>query len=200
MGQLTTVGAGPSAEETLVLLISDAFTDADSTNLTAHTIAPTNVPSTSWSAQIGTWAITSNKARAATVVSSQAVATVETGYSDIVIEGNLETNGGWVGLVFRYVDANNYCTVRITTALLRIYKRVGGSESQVASAGITYVAGARLVVRITGSTVTATYNGVTTLAGTISDAAFSGETTHGLFCGAAGSVVNIDSLVISGVS
>lgn len=149
-----------------------------------------------WIAQIGTWGISSNKARALMTVSSQAVATVETGASDVLIEGKLETTGGWVGFTFRYVDANNYCMARISTSYLRVYKRVAGVESQVASTGITYASGARLVVRVEGDSVTAVYNGTTALTATISDLVFVGQTKHGLFAGTAGSVINVDNLVI----
>lgn len=151
-----------------------------------------------WTDQVGTWGITSNKARALTLSGNHAVTTVDVGKTDVVIEGELTSNGDYIGFTLRYVDANNYISARITPAIpaVRLFKIVGGSETQVATASFTYSAGARMVVVADGSDIRLMYNNATLVAGTVSDAVFDGVTKHGLYAHIAGSVVNVDNFVI----
>lgn len=184
------------------VLGSDSFDRADagslgSTDGLGHTWR-TGGSGLVWVNQIGTWGITSNRARALSVVSNAAVATVDTGERDgvvIVTPSAYLTNS--MGMALRYVDANNYirAAVRVSDGAVTLSKVIGGVSNVVLSAtGKAVVTGQELVVTMEGNTFRLFYNGEQIgTAATISDAVFATSTLHGIFVTAVGSPVYVDS-------
>ncbi len=105
----------PVSPESIVLpalidsVIFDSFTDAtDPISLSAH--APEKAPSGSaWIEHDGTWTVTGGIAEETTGSSSADLrATIDAGIADVDIYTNLTWNGGRAGVVYRYVDNDNW--------------------------------------------------------------------------------------------
>lgn len=143
-----------------------------------------------WVAQIGTWSITSNRARAATVVSNVAIATVNTGQVNGVVCARLATVSA-TGLVLRYIDSNNYVRAYIVSPNVLIVQTVAGSPTTLLSKAATYVADAEMVVTLDGLRLGIEYNGVYYGSVTI-NSVFASSTLHGMYVNAAGSTLNFD--------
>ena len=94
----------------------DTFTDTNGTNIESHT--PDVQPSTGWSTQSGTFAISSTNSLQCTAVSSQVGYTVidmsaASGTLDVnVAVGPVSSSGNNMGLVFRWSDTSNYWLFR----------------------------------------------------------------------------------------
>jgi len=153
------------------ILILDQFTDSNGTGLAAHTIAPTNVPATSWTVDAGAITIQSNKATIASENTSHA-AYVFPNVSDVVVSANI-TTGNTSGdndlniLLLRYTDSNNKWIVEIGkrggVSSWQIRERDTGVEVQRASGSYTYAAQTTYAIEATasGSTISATRDGGT---------------------------------------
>jgi hypothetical protein len=144
-----------------------------------------------WVAQVGTWGITSNRARAATVVSNVAIATVDAGQVNGIVCARLATVSA-TGLVLRYVDSSNYVRAYIVnTNTLYVVQVVAGAPTTLLSKAATYVADAEMVVTLDGLRLGVEYNG--TYYGSVAiNAAFASSTLHGMYVNAAGSTLNLD--------
>lgn len=116
-------GASPG----LTVLIRDEFTGSDGTNLTAHTIAPYNVPSAAWSALVGTITIQSNRAQDG----SEAIYVVDAGTADIVMTVDLIPGNAVAtdGVVSRATNSANCNLHRWEHSANRIahYERISGT-------------------------------------------------------------------------
>lgn len=120
---------------TVVTLIEDAFTDVDTTALTTHTVAPTNVPGGAWLAGVGTFQIVSNKA----TVNSNAnndMSWKESSDADVTVTCLVTAynTGGVVsnpGLLVRVSDATHLWLVDISSN--------GPSGTMYENAGAGYV-------------------------------------------------------------
>lgn len=157
-GSLTPLGvSGGAAHPTLIY---DTFTDSDGVALPSHTIAPTNTPATSWSAQSGTATISSNRAISS---SSPAIYTVNAGQFNVTVSltGNLQGPGGSIGVVLRWTNSSNFWFVRFTGTGFGIFEVNGGTQTQRASTSVSLLAGTDypLVVVASGTSITATVNG-----------------------------------------
>lgn len=151
----------------LTTLVYDTFTDADATSLTAHTIAPTNTPSTSWTERVGTWTISGNKA--VSTFTSNSHATCNPGVADCTITCKAQTsatNGNMaydVGLVVRWGATTDYFLVGINSQgdLFRISERVSDNPVSRATASVTIDAGTEytIVVTLSGTSISATLDG-----------------------------------------
>lgn len=146
-----------------VLLIYDQFTDADTTLVSAHTIGPTNVPSTSWTykayhAVPGTAQIDTNKVRPTTAGKVE-LYTCDPGYANGLIEldFNFGVTGDEVGIDFRFTDASNhwFAEAVYSGGLLRIIERTSGTSTTRA----TTTLGAGAVPRSTDHHLALTLNG-----------------------------------------
>ena len=96
---------------TTIAIIRDLFTDADNTSLTSHT-PDIDIPATSWAnvGVFGVFEVESNTARNRTNLAT-GYAVIDSGVSDCIVQVDItETVGGdsAAGIVFRYVDSNNY--------------------------------------------------------------------------------------------
>ena len=122
-------------------LVLDEFTDADGTALSAHTMAPTNIPAASW-VQFGPDAhtIQSNKAQRGNGTSlsgyvldaGQPVGKVRATMTDAGQFGFAE-----VGIIIRYQDINNFFTAERTLSSgvysVKLYERAASSVTERAS-------------------------------------------------------------------
>lgn len=143
-----------------------------------------------WVNQIGTWGITSNRARAATVVSNVAIATVNTGQVNGIVCARLATVSA-AGVVLRYVDSSNYVRAYVVSPNVLVVQTVAGVNTTLLSKAATYVADAEIVVTLDGLRLGLEYNG--TYYGSVTlNAAFASSTLHGMYVNAAGSTLNLD--------
>lgn len=150
-----------------VVLILDQFTDADSTSLDAHTIAPTNTPATAWTEQTGNWQITGNQACVA-VAALNGLATCNPGVADCALSASVKVTAGATtsrdaGIAARYSNTSNYWTIGInaTDGAFRITERNGGTDSVRATVSLTISASAEYTIAVTlsGATISATLDG-----------------------------------------
>ena len=117
----------------------------------------------SWTALQGTWGIASNTARLVTNDGDgQNVAVVDVGVADGVLAVTVPTVGGSydIGLVFRVTDVTNYYLAwfRVGSGF-RLYKRVAGALTVLASSGNSLSAGDVLSVEYAGSAIVIEQNG-----------------------------------------
>ncbi|MCI0439191.1 MAG: hypothetical protein L0177_08690 [Chloroflexi bacterium] len=89
------------------LLIMDGFIDAKGTRLSIH--APQFAPDGSfWQEVSGVWVIDRNRARENTGTVEDARAVIDAGESDVIARANVAWSEGFVGLVARYADEDNW--------------------------------------------------------------------------------------------
>lgn len=169
-------------------LVSDTFTRANSTT----TLGSTDTGQ-AWTAQVGTWGISSNAAYVATGPGLNK-ATVETGLTActvaVAISGATVTSRG---LVLRWVDTNNYLTVYAEADSLRILRYLAGAGTDLSTVATTWADGDIISVVLSGSSITAKRNGVTITATTCSD--FLTATKHGLW--ANNNIPRLDNFSVS---
>lgn len=169
-------------------LASDDFTRADGAigSLNAYDGGPI----AAWTDRLGTAVVSSNAAGWSALTSSEALTTVDSGKTDVVMVATLTRSGGVVGLVTRWADASNYVRVVHDGTNVVIVKRVGGVESTVSTTAATYSAGAELEVIWERTTIRVLYNGVLINAGTITDAGIQTGTHVGLYSSNTGNTVD----------
>lgn len=107
------VGAIPTIASPGATVGQDSFTDTNGTNLTAHAAQSGGA----WATPSGTWTIQSNRATVSAVAGSNFAlqtlnATLDTSV-DIITPGSFATGVIRAGIVFNYVDANNYIIARL---------------------------------------------------------------------------------------
>lgn len=148
-------------------IVSDEFTDTDSTALDAHTIAPTNTTSTTWTEQVGDWSISGNAATVAATAGGDNFAFFEASEADVIVEAQIVAAASGIiniGVIVNYQDATNYWLVQIyrnatgTNNLLQIYEQVGGTYTEravAASVGIVNGNTYTLLCRTNGNTIEA---------------------------------------------
>ncbi len=148
-------------------LILDNFTGTNGTDLTAHTISPTNTPSTSWTNGLG-------GAAAYTIQSNRAVAfglqgmidLVNAGAADVTISATVRcvNAAAEAGLTFRWQDSSNYWFVTgyAGDGKSYLYKVSGGSVTNPTSGGSGVTSGVDFVLQVvlSGSSITVNINGV----------------------------------------
>lgn len=113
-----------------------------------------------WTAQLGTWAVSSNAAGASALDggTSTAAATVSPANLDTLIAAKLTRTAGNVGLVARYLDANNYIRVYHDGTNVVTQKVVAGTPTTVNTTVRTYSAGARLSINVFRNICMVLYN------------------------------------------
>lgn len=156
-------GGGGSAP--LVLLIDDAFTDADTTLLPAHVIAPTNTPAVSWVNDVGANAILTNRVGAWSGVVTENLSTVDAGVANGIVEALITHNAGSAreqAVIVRYLDSSNYWKIRLTATTFVIQDVVAGVVTTRASTNTTNTGGVSYTLQVTmlGDTISATRNGL----------------------------------------
>ena len=135
-----------------------------------------------WTNQSGTFGASGNVAQASALSGGVALATVNSGKTDVHVEVSLTRAAGAAGAVLAYVDASNYVRLVHDGTNAMLIKRVAGVETTVITSAATYGAGAKIRASRNGTEYRLWYNGATAgTAGTIADAVFSGVTTQGIF-------------------
>ena len=118
--------------------IYDTFTGANTTALASHTIAPLNIPATSWTDDVAGLQITSNKfgATGADKYSSCA-AGVADGVISVVIRFSDVSFTCGAGLVFRQSDVNNKFLLLAANNALTLYKDQAGAFTSLQTTAVT---------------------------------------------------------------
>jgi len=146
----------PVGPTTLVL---DQFTDADTTALSAHTIAPTNTPATAWLANMGVGIPTIvGNAVQMVGVAIYTGATVDSGVVNMTMTQTARRDGVndfWA--VFRQSDAVNNFFSQLEPTNFNIYTYIGGALTLRANAAYTWANGATVTITVSddGALVTA---------------------------------------------
>lgn len=144
-GQVATV-ASPT------VLLSDAFTDADTTPLASHTMDVGG----GWTEDAGTWTVTSNTARDAGAGSGYA--TADAGQLDIDVQVTFTTAAiNNSGIVSRFANTPNFALFSITGTLFIFIANVPTDRG---SSAFTIGDGDILGMRWDGDTVVCHRNGV----------------------------------------
>ena len=184
LGPVWTFTTGAVASD---LLVSDTFTGATGTLLTAH--APdVNVGGAPWSVTgetTGTGPTLSAGGVGLTAGSGHVQATLLTGAADVRLGVDYRVGGSTqpvAGLVVRMTDANNYLLLQFYQNTLRFYRRQAGAYTLLgSSAALGPVASGstqRLEVRTAGSALTGWWNGMQVVQAT--DTVQQSATRHGL--------------------
>lgn len=159
-------------------LASDGFGSSfGATDGSGHSGTPAGGGLT-WSTAQGGWTVDSAKAKP---TAQPAIATVDVGQADVIVDGDIVRGSGHGGLVARYVDANNYLYAYMDgTNVVAIKKLAGVLSTLLASSSIPYVAGAKLRMVVDGNNLTLYYNDV--LIGTSSGVdAVLDSSRHGIY-------------------
>jgi hypothetical protein len=133
----TAVQQAKARAQTSTIIDADSFIRANS----ATTLGSTDTGQ-AWTALNGTWGISGNDGYLVTQT-SQAIAVLDTGFSNGVLVGQLRMSPTFsrtdAGFVFRVVDVNNHLLVTVTSELgvnqYRLYSRASGIYTQLASSG-----------------------------------------------------------------
>jgi lysophospholipase L1-like esterase len=99
-----------------------------------------------WTAQVGTWGAAAGVASASALDGGIALATVDAGTPDINASMRVSARTGNVGLVFRYIDAQNYAYAYYNGTSITIRQVVAGVDSEVAAPVVTTWANNTLAV------------------------------------------------------
>lgn len=136
---------------------ADNFTRANSST----TMGTTSTGAKTWTAQSGTWGITSNNAYdAAPTASTNHSVVANTGQAGGTISmtiGTIGTNGGSAGLIFRATDDSNYLML---TSAGTVYTRIAGSFTSLGGSGLSGASGDVMSVTLNGSSIVAKINGI----------------------------------------
>lgn len=161
----------------------DTFTRANGALGSSEAVGPDaqTVAARAWNNRVGTTQIATNKASASALVGGIAIATVDTGTADVVMEGTCTRAGNEVGVICRYVDADNYVRAVHDGTNCQLIKRVATVETTVITAAVAIGAG-KISVVASGTQFTLFLNNAKVGAiSTIADAALQSGTEQGLF-------------------
>jgi lysophospholipase L1-like esterase len=146
-----------------------------------------------WTANVGAWAIATNKAAATDVAGAAAIATVDAGAANVLMNAMITFAGGaGIGVVARYVDASNYVRAYHDGTNIKLDKVVGGSVTNLFTVANT-TNNAQLQLRAKGTTFQVMYNNASVgTVQTVSDAALQSSTRAGIV--ALGTASTIDAV------
>lgn len=134
-----------------------------------------------WTQQVGTWQAVGGAAKAASVTSSVAIATVDTGKADVVASVRFTRSAGNGGVIVRFVDSTNWVRGTHDGTSAYLIKNVGGTQTTVIGTPTTYVAGAEIRVICEGTKFRLYYNDAQVGSeATIADAILQSGTKQGL--------------------
>jgi hypothetical protein len=167
-------------------LVSDAFTRANGAlgNTDGGGSSESGGSGLAWTAQLGTWAIATNKATCSAVDGTAAVgiATAPSAKTDVQVEAVCTRTAGVTGIVVRYADASNYVIAYHDGTNIKMDKVVGGVTTNLISAAVTYAATARIIVSALGTKFRLYYGDSQRGAEqTVSDTGLQTGTAHGLY-------------------
>jgi len=183
-------------------LAYDSFTRADGALGSSETVGPDGqaTPARTWVNRVGTTLVATNKAQASVLVGGVAIATMDTGTVNAITGATLTRAGNEVGVVLRYVDADNYIRAIHDGTNCKLIKRVATVETDVISAVVALGAGAIRVIP-DGTSFALYLNGAQVGAtSTISDAALQTGTQQGLFSTNVGNTQDLWSIFARGTN
>jgi hypothetical protein len=167
------------------VLAYDTFTRGDGALGTSLNLDPEARPITplSWLENVGTWAVSTNKAVCAAVTGDIGIVTVDAGTPNILAGVAITKGTGKTGLVLRYADSDNYVYAYHDGTNCGLVKHLSGGDADViAPTATTYSAGKPLQVIADGPTFSLFYNGARVgVISTVSDATLQTGTRVGLF-------------------
>lgn len=173
----------------ITTLILDEFTDANGTALTSHTIAPTNVPATSWS-QVNIFGtpsiqIQSNLATLIYVTDSNsfAIANLNAGVANVVITATVTTaaigRNEPQGVIGRYNTSSSFWTFGVSTNLDKIQiMEQTATERASAAKTIANSASYNLTITMNGDVLTLDVDGTSC---TYTSSTNNTKTVHGAY-------------------
>jgi hypothetical protein len=143
-------------------VVFDSFTDINGTDLSAHTIGPTNTINTSWTDTSSVYKIQGNLAQ--TNTNALNFATCSGGNANNTVSCKVKiTDAGAiasdaVGIFTRFQNVNNFWRAILFSNALDIYDMVAGTPTLRASTPLVISSGTfyNLVVSVNGTTITAT--------------------------------------------
>ena len=130
--------------------ITDTFTRADSTS----TLGSTESPVLAWTADNGTWGISSNQAYVATQSGFDNRATISVGQANMDVSAVIVNASEDVGLLASYVDASNYYYAQVDAGgTVRVLRHQGGADTNLITGVVGWSSGStlRLVTNDSGS-------------------------------------------------
>ena len=178
-----------------VPIASDSFTRADgalgSTDGIGHAEA-NGGGSLAWTAELGTWGISSNTAVSSELdVSGIGIATVPCGTANVVGRVIATRAGNEIGMCLRYVDADNYLLVQHDGTNCQLVERASGVNATRITAAAALGAG-EIKCSLDGANARLYLNDV--LIGSYATLANTTATAHGIFTTNIGNA--LDSFVI----
>jgi hypothetical protein len=158
----------------------DTFTRANGSLGSTETTGPDgqSCAARTWTTQLGTVAISGNKAKATALSGGRAIATIEGSKADVVAALALTRGTTGAGLIVRYVDNSNYWYWTHDGTNAKLIERLADTETTKITAAQTYSAGASGVVVADGSAWRLLYDDCTV--GTVTDSDLSTATKAGL--------------------
>lgn len=187
----------------LIIVASDNFNRADATATTfSDGLIGQNTPvgTKTWLNLIsaGNWSVASNRV---TCNTAGRKAGINSGVSNCTVTADCINSGAAAneGLIFRWVDSSNYCTVIVDPSGYVVQKVIAGGTSTVASGGGAVASGAspRVSVVLNGTSVIVKANGVTVITTTIADAAVLTGTRHGFLTGSTATGIAFDNFEVT---
>lgn len=143
--------------------ITDSFNRTDSSTTLGSTDGGTIL---AWTPLTGTWGINTNRAYCATSGSGdQDTAVVESGVADATVQVTV-TVAGDGGICFRATDTNNYFVIGNDPPTSKLYKRVAGTFTAIATGGTQFVNGDVMKITFSGTSITVYLNGTSVLTAT----------------------------------
>jgi hypothetical protein len=166
-----------TAIETESALFLDTFTDADATDITAHTPDSGGM----WSEPVGHQEISGNQLTSTYI--AQGFCLIDVGVSDCTVSAEFWAYpGGYPGIVFRAADWWHCWILRVTgSSSLEIVEFNGTFSDNVrASASVTLTAGDVISIVLSGDDVQGQINGVDVSGLSYNSAALNSETQIGI--------------------
>lgn len=171
----------PDALYNVPVLAYDTLTRADGSLGVSEVLGPDGqaVTARAWTVQAGTISIVSNAASLVATAGGLAIATVDVGSADVVMDLAITRTAGSGGGVLRYVDANNYLRFSTDGTNCLLEQVVAGTPSTLRTGAVTYGAGNVARVILQGTTGLLFYNGAAV--GASFTVPSSSATLHGLY-------------------
>ena len=164
-------------------LAYDIFARADGALGSSEIWGPDNqiVTARVWNNRVGTTLVATTAAQASALVGGVAIATVNTGTVNAITGATLTRAGNEVGVVLRYVDADNYIRAIHDGTNCKLIKRVAAAETDVISAVVALGAGAIRVIPDGTAFRLFLNDAAVGVVSTINDAVLQTGTEQGLF-------------------
>lgn len=156
--------------------LSDSFNRADNTSSLG-----TADSGQTWTAQLGTWGISSNQAYVSAANGQNSAvldASSATGTAAVAIGAGTTATTWDMGVVGRATDVNNYYLAQFSQSGVILYKQVSGGFTSIGTASVTIAVGDTVSLTCSGSTITILVNGVSKVS--VTDTTFSSPTKWGL--------------------